>query len=430
MKKLMGTVALLYSGLTLAVPGSGPQLDWGIAIGVRYADIPYATEVDQVADIVPLMFFHGDEFYLHGLEAGYHLWQQDQHQATLFTRFRFFDIPREFQNDIQEDSFDLGGRYRYIPQPGHFIDTELLSDSHGRSYGHLRYGFDHQYGSFTFQPRMQLDWRSREFVEHYYALGTGGGRSDIGISAGVDLSWHLISNLYFIGKLEGSMLGEGAGDLPTLDKRFTLESYAGIAFFPEPDSNGLHFSRDQFKGHYLRVAHGWATPSNLGEILGFDWEEDPYNNQLTSVFYGIPLTDTLFGLPIDLYFTPGAVYHHSSEVQKTSYEGVVAIKAYYTIDWPLRWRFGVAEGLSYVSRPTYIERSDLEEKGYRPSKLMNYLDFSFDLNLGDLFQSAALEQVWFGWSIHHRSSIFESSSAFGRIKGGSNYNTLYLQWHF
>ncbi|WP_229360264.1 MipA/OmpV family protein [Ferrimonas sediminicola] len=430
MRQLLGALALMSSGLVLAVPGSGPQPDWGIAIGVRHADIPYRTEVDQGADILPLMFVHGDDFYLHGLEGGYHLWQQDEHQATLFTRFRFFDIPREFQNSIQEDSFDLGGRYRYMPSPGHFIDAELLSDRRGRSYGHLRYGFDHRWPSLTVQPTLQLDWRSREFVEHYHALETGGGRSDIGASAGVTLSWHLISNLYVIGKLEGSMLGDGAGNLPTLDKRFTLESYAGIAFFPSPDSQGLHFSREPLKGHYLRLAHGWGTPSNLGEILNFDWEKDPYNNRLSSLFYGIPLTDTLFDQPIDLYFTPGVVYHHSSQVQKPSYEGVLAIKAYYTLNWPLRWRIGVAEGLSYISRPTYIERTELEEKGYRPSKLMNYLDFSLDLNLGDLFQSAALERVWFGWSIHHRSSIFETSSAFGRIKGGSNYNTLYLQWHF
>ena len=37
---------------------------------------------------------------------------------------------------------------------------------------------------------------------------------------------------------------------------------------------------------------------------------------------------------------------------------------------------------------------------------------------------------YFGIGIHHRSSIFESSSAFGRIRGGSNYNSLYLQYHF
>ena len=42
----------------------------------------------------------------------------------------------------------------------------------------------------------------------------------------------------------------------------------------------------------------------------------------------------------------------------------------------------------------------------------------------------AMQDVWLGYSIHHRSAIFESASRFGWIKGGSNYNTIYLQFDF
>ncbi len=91
-----------------------------------------------------------------------------------------------------------------------------------------------------------------------------------------------------------------------------------------------------------------------------------YNNQLSSVFYGLPLTDKLFSLPIDIYLTPGFVWHWSSEVQDSEQEVVLAIKAYYTIPWPVRWRIGVAEGLSYVSNVTYIEGTEMEEKVIAP----------------------------------------------------------------
>ena len=57
-------------------------------------------------------------------------------------------------------------------------------------------------------------------------------------------------------------------------------------------------------------------------------------------------------------------------------------------------------------------------------------DVSIDLNVGDLFRADSVRNLWFGYSLHHRSSIFETSSAFGRIRGGSNYNTLSLQYHF
>jgi len=41
-----------------------------------------------------------------------------------------------------------------------------------------------------------------------------------------------------------------------------------------------------------------------------------------------------------------------------------------------------------------------------------------------------MKELYFGIGVHHRSSIFESNSQFGRIKGGSNYNSVYLQYHF
>lgn len=89
----------------------------------------------------------------------------------------------------------------------------------------------------------------------------------------------------------------------------------------------------------------------------------------------------------------------------------------------------MAEGISYVNEVTYIEQTEMDEKGYRSSNLLNYLDFTLDLHLGDIF-GEKLDDLWLGYSIHHRSAIFESSSRFGRIKGWSNYNSVYLQWHY
>jgi hypothetical protein len=177
---------------------------------------------------------------------------------------------------------------------------------------------------------------------------------------------------------------------------------------------------------YIRLAHGWGTESNLSEILSGNTEKDPYNNQLTSVFFGVPLADELFTLPIATYLTPGIVHHHASDVQDRSTEWVLAVKFYYTIKWPTPWRLGFAEGLSYVDRIPYLEEKDMQEKGYRPSQLLNFLDFSVDMDLGQLFRVQWMEDLWLGYSIHHRSGIFSTSSAFGRISGGSNYNTVYF----
>ena len=128
--------------------------------------------------------------------------------------------------------------------------------------------------------------------------------------------------------------------------------------------------------------------------------------------------------------TSGYAYHHASEVQDQTSEFILAIKGYYTFNWPIDWRLGAAEGLSYAVTVPYVEQVDMEDKGYDPSNLMNFLDLSLDLNLGDLFRTKKLQGLWLGYRIHHRSGMFETSSMFGNVKGGSNINTVYLQYHW
>ncbi|TPH18038.1 MipA/OmpV family protein [Litorilituus lipolyticus] len=406
------------------------EQSWGIGALMRNAEIPFDTDADNVTSFVPMMFFQGETFFLRGIEGGAHLYQQDDWQLNAIARMRFFDIPAEYQNAVQGDTIDLGIQARRHFSKHSFLDVEFFTDLEGNPYGNLTKQWYLQYGSWEFMPKVSARYKSASFNSHYYALEQ---LTNEKIGAGFDLNatlesrYHVASNFYLLGSIGATTLDDNAYDATAVNQRWQSEVYLGFAFFNDiskPKKTELS-NKD-----YLRVAHGWATPSNIGDIIRGDSVKDEYNNQLTSIYYGYPLTDELFSLPLDIYLTTGFVWHWDSEVQNSEQEYVLAIKAYYTIDWPVRWRLGVAEGLSYVSNVTYIERAEMERKGYRPSELMNALDFSLDINLGDIFNSPALKKTWLGYSIHHRSSIFEKASQFGRIKGGSNYNTVYLQFDF
>ncbi|MCG9728678.1 MipA/OmpV family protein [Shewanella sp. Isolate13] len=407
--------------------------NWGIGIGMRRGDIPYATEEDEVYDTLPLIYFENDYFYINGMEAAGHIWKNDNHQINLYTRFRFVDIPKELQNESQSQAFDFGLQYRFVKDEWDF-DLAFLSDSNKRSYGYSRTQYTWESGDWRLKPYAEFQWKSADFNNYYYGLEQyeiGGG---VDFNAGIKARYHVYSNLYLLGQFGVGRLEDDVYNLPTINNRFQYESFFGFGFFPEPNSKKYSAQPAATKrkegSEFVRIAHGWATPSNLNAILKWQTKTDPYNNQMTSAFYGTQLTDSLFNFPIDLYLTPGLVWHHSSEVQDNLAEAVIAVKAFYTFELGPRFRLGVAEGLSYVSNVTHIESSELEIKEYKPSKLLNYLDFSLDVNVGDVFNSAKFDNMWFGYSIHHRSGIFESSSAFGRISGGSNYQTVYLQWHF
>ncbi|MCP3699090.1 MAG: MipA/OmpV family protein [Aliivibrio sp.] len=409
------------------VPPKEKEKNWGIAAVIRTASIPYTAESETVSTFIPMMFFENDYVFINGMEGGVYLYQQSDWQLSALMRLRYFDLPKEVQNKAGGDVVDTGIQARYSINSEWFFDTELMVDPQFRSYMNFRLGAEIESGDWWFNPSIEARWKESEFNNYYYGLNDSDNDT---LSAGVDVKagfmsrYHVTSNLYLLGGSYVSRLDNSAYSSQYIDNRWEFEYFLGVGFFTDNTS----LRKDISNKPYLRVAHGWATPSNIGDIIRLDSEKDPHNNQMTSVFYGLPLTDELFSLPIDLYLTPGYVQHWQSDVQNLSSEFVVAIKAYATISWPTKWRFGVAEGLSYINRVSYIEQSEMDRKGYKESKLLNYLDFSFDVNLGDLFNQRDLDGVWLGYSIHHRSAIFENSSQYNRIKGGSNYNSIYIQF--
>ncbi|GLP97287.1 MipA/OmpV family protein [Paraferrimonas sedimenticola] len=405
-----------------------PAPYWGVAIGVRNALIPYETAERTVLDVVPLLTYRGEIFYIEGVEGGAHLWEDEGHQVNYFAKYRFFDIPRQYQNQFRGSALDHGLQYRYEAEWDWHADVSLLSDTRGNFSLLGRAGKYFRFGRLDLHTYLESRWKSASYNRFYFAFNRADTKAGVSIGGGVEAKYKVWDNLHLIGQAGVTQHERAIKDLPTVKVNRQFETYLGFGFYPTEKQLTEPFKGH--KGHFVRVSHGWGTTSNLGDILAGKWVKDPYNNQLTSAFYGIPIATELLTLPLDVYFTSGLAYHYESQVQKRAVEGVIALKAFVNVNWPRKWRFGVAQGLSYISDITYVEGSEMDRKGYRPSKLLNYLDFSLGINLGDWFSAPSLNPWWVGVAIHHRSGIFESSSAFGRIGGGSNYNTLFVQYHF
>ncbi|MGB1974284.1 MAG: MipA/OmpV family protein [Vibrio toranzoniae] len=426
-----GAVLLSNAFLGNSVAWAAEEQEWGIAAMFRTASIPYDTSGgDQsVNSFVPMLFFKNDYVFIDGTEMGAYLYQTEDEKWSFnaISRMRFIDIPASEQNAIEGDTADFGTQLTYQLDEQWAVETEIMSDSEYNFHGNLRVKAKYETGDWEFSPSATLRYKSADFNSEYYSASNEAIGAGVDLNVGVEARYHVFSNLYLLGSTSVTRLDDNAYDSSIVEDRYQGELYLGFGFFndkekaPKPKLSNAP---------YLRVAHGWATPSNIGEIITFNGEKDEYNNQLTSFFYGHPLTDEVFGFPLDIYLTPGIAHHWSSDVQSRSTEYIIAIKAYYTFDWPIQWRFGVAEGMSYIDSITYIEGSEMDRKGYTASHLLNYLDFSFDVNVGDLIGNNDLNNLWFGYSLHHRSAIFENASQFGRIKGGSNYNTVYFQYEF
>jgi outer membrane protein len=69
-------------------------------------------------------------------------------------------------------------------------------------------------------------------------------------------------------------------------------------------------------------------------------------------------------------------------------------------------------------------------RGRLTSRVLNYNEPSIDISLGDVIGKREWKQTFVGLSITHRSGMFGNSRLLGRVNGGSNYITFYLEHPF
>jgi len=401
------------------------EQDWGLGFTFRTANIPFATEQKTVATLIPLIMFENRWVYLRETEFGFKFVDNERWRVSAMGRLHFFDIPAEFQNEIQGDRADWGIQLRYKPWSGGMLDLELLTDRDGHASQHLRLGQQLSRGRLRADVFGDLSYKTRHYNTTFWGLQQDRVEGGLDWTAGANAYFHLISNLYVQGAVVATYLSGPARDAPLVEDDVHLRAFLGVGF----SNDRLRAEERTITNRsYWRVAQTWGTPSALADHP-FSTEPDSLGSKLTTVFYGLPLTDRLFGLPIDLYLHTGAGLHWRSDFQEPSVEIVAGIKLLYTVPLPWRIRVGFAEGVSFVNRVPALETENLGQKDFQPSEYLNYLDPSIELNLGDVIPWDPLEDLWLGYYIHHRSAIFKTAQQFGRIKGGSNYPGVTLTWH-
>lgn len=387
---------------------------WGVGFGQRTASIPYNSSKRSVSDMIPQFYYKSGNFEIDGLYAHYRFLNFNKLSFALATEYRFFDTAKNLQNEIQKSGFDYGLETIYRHSTFWTSRAQLLLDKSTRPYIKLQTENDLLWKRINYKPYVYLNVRSKEFNDEYY------GQNQLGyeVGAGVNSSIHVAKNFSIHARVKVSALDPKTSDSPVIDNSLNTETFFGIAFTDDTEYQRPKPSSSKLKSRpFIRVAYTQATPSNLSEITNFHTAWDKYNNDMIALSYGIPVSDTFFGTKTSVYLTPTYVQHLKSSVQDNLSEFAFALKVFIPIHWPIDWRIGLSEGLSYMNKLSYIEKAEIDAKGYKESKLLNYIDLSIDVSLDKL----GMKGVWAGLDIHHRSAIFESSSMFGRIKGGSNY---------
>jgi len=183
---------------------------------------------------------------------------------------------------------------------------------------------------------------------------------------------------------------------------------------------------------HVKVLYGRSTDCNLMPVMtlrcGSTRTED--NTRIAAVELGRPLVERVNNWPLDFFGYVGILRHDENRLQADSWQLDGYIKAYYYgFPWSerVRTRLGMGVGFSLAQRVPYVEERDQARRGRNASKLLNYLDPSIDVSVGDLIGSRSLRETYFGLGSSHRSGVFGASRMFGNIDGGSNYIYTYIE---
>ncbi len=434
----------------LNTPGSA-----GLGAAVRTTASPYLGGGTRY-DLVPLYLYEGERLFLHANRAGIKLFNagsgQDGQRVDLFVEQRFEGFPSDRLPAIlagmatRDSGIDLGLAYRQRQSWG-TLRVELMRDVGSASRGteaRLGYGYEWRSGPWSLRPDLSVSWRDAKLNDYYYgvranearagraAYAPGSGmQSQLGLYGSYDVSerWRLLAGV------SATVLGTSVKNSPIVEKRTLPALYIGAAYdFGSPQRQRREGAEDT-SPTYVKLMYGKATEDgcHLARIITARCLATAKINatHIAGVQLGKPFIQGLNGWPLDFAGYVGLTYHDERGLQANGAQLDVFMKAiYYGFPWRerVKTRLGLGVGLSAAQRVPYTEV--VSQTGKTTSRLLNYLDPTIDVSVGDLFGVHSLKDTFVGFGVSHRSGIFGASRLLGNVSGGSNYIYSYLETAF
>jgi outer membrane protein len=433
--------------LTEILDGPGSA---GLGFVTRIEASPYQGGGTRY-DLLPLYLYEGERLFLHANRAGVKLMNNadsgNGSRLDLFVEQRLEGfpvgdgLPASLAGMAPRDSgVDLGLSYRYRQSWG-TLQAELVHDIGKTSRGseaRLGYSYGWRSGAWSLRPTVSVSFRDAKLNNYYYGVLPGeatasrpayapgaGVNSQIGLYGSYDLSqrWRLL------GGVSATYLGNSVKDSPIVQKRVLPAVYIGAAY--DFGGHKREWAEDD-SPTYFKALYGKASePScHLAKIITARCFSTASTNptSISSIQVGKPFINQLNGWPLDFAGYVGITHHNDRGLQSNGLQLDVFMKAIYSgFPWSdrVKTRLGLGVGLSAAQRVPYAEVSS--QAGKTTSRLLNYLDPTLDISLGDLIGSRALKNTYLGFGVSHRSGIFGASRLLGNVNGGSNYIYTYIE---
>jgi len=397
-------------------------------------------------DVLPIYLYEGEHFYLHSNRVGLKFDIDPRRRVELFVSRRLESFP---VNQVpaslagmatRTTESDLGFSYEQRFDWGN-VFVEYLRDTSKTSGGtevKVGYGREENRGRLRLLPYLTLSARNAKLNDYYYgvmpseaaadrpAYGAGGGvNGTAGVNARYDLSphWHMLAGIsatYWASEVRNSPIVDVGG--------VQLAGFAGFAYEFEPSPPRRWESGTPL---YVKILYGRSSTCNLLPIMELRCGtlSTDEKTSIAALDLGVPFFENPDSWSFVGYV--GLLRHNERDLQPDFWQVNTYIKVFY---WGFPWRnsvrtrVGFGAGLSYAQAVPFAEAQSQAERGRNTSKLLQYLDPTIDVSVGDLFGSKKLHETYFGLGVSHRSGIFGMAQLFDNVNGGSNYIYTYVEW--
>ncbi len=461
LSRSLACVVLLGAALSAALPAraSGDVEPLGLlsapgSVGfgaiVRSDPSPYVGGSTR-ADILPLYLYEGERIFLDANRAGVKLFNGSDQRIDLFATQRLEGFTAERLPSgvsgmaLREGGVDLGLSWRYR-QPWGTLQAEWLHDVDSRSSGNevrLGYSYDWRSGPWQLRPSINVARRDAKLNNYYYgvqaseaapgrpAYAPGAGfNTTLGLYGSYDLSqrWRLLAGV------SATLLDRKIKDSPIVKSGVLPSVYVGAAYDFGPHER--EWRRDS-SPTWFKLLYGKATDDgcHLLKIVTAQCLSTAKVNStsIAGIQVGKPFMEKVNGWPLDFVGYAGLTHHNDSGLQANGLQLDLFMKAVYSgFPWNdrVRTRLGFGAGVSVAQRAPYIEVSSQAAAGKSTSRILQYLEPTLDVNLGDIVGARALKDTYVGFGVSHRSGIFGASRLLGNVSGGSNYIYTYVESAF
>ncbi len=417
----------------------------GLGAAMRFENSPYRGGGTR-NDFVPLYVYEGKRVFLEAYRFGLKLDETLESRFDMFLGYRFegfpYDrIPASLSGMANRGTgVDLGLHYQYS-KPWGTLFGDVLRDVAGGSNGtELRAGYSYSWelGKLTLRPQFALAARDAKLNNYYYGVRPGEATasrpaynpgSGINTEFGLSAVYKVSARWKLLGGLSVKRLSLGIRSSSIVEDRPQLAGLLGVAYDFSPDHDAWPDGRPLI----VKGSYGKSTNCDFAKVMLLKCFSTTTtdNTRIAALELGRPFIERLNGLPLDFVGYLGLTHHDERGLQSNSEQVNTYMKAYYYgFPWSqhVRTRIGFGAGVSYAQRVPFVEARDQFNRGRSSSKLLNYLDLSADVSIGDLIGIKSMRETYMGIGVSHRSGIFGTSHLLGNVSGGSNYIYSHLEW--